>query len=337
MVSLAISAIILFHELATMPRYIPYIKNAMTLITSQPNEPQSQLPMIPEDSKNVNANISFIGNFSPASVLGSDFYGTFNSFIHDIDILQYSFKDITGNDVMTIASCNAVLAPSDSLKDIDISEDGAWLLGPEENAMIYSVLGIDAVSLETEHILDYSDVGKIATQTALESSDIKTFDSRDPLIIDLGPISACVLTARFTQAAPSIAGLIRIAKSIYDVVIVYGEADDSSAQPSEWRVSAAHEMIDAGADAVIQYTDKVQPVERYNDGFIAYSLGNFLDGSVSPTEDSVSLILSLNIKQSGSHSPTTSFLIVPCISNSDGWIPSPAHDPEHVENALTIN
>jgi len=46
--------------------------------------------------------------------------------------------------------------------------------------------------------------------------------------------------------------------------------------PVKWQIDSAHAFIDAGADAVIgHHPHHLQGIERYRDGLIAYSLGNF--------------------------------------------------------------
>jgi len=47
--------------------------------------------------------------------------------------------------------------------------------------------------------------------------------------------------------------------------------------PDRWQVQAAHAFIDAGADGVIAHHPHIwQRIERYKNGLIAYSLGNFV-------------------------------------------------------------
>jgi len=48
-------------------------------------------------------------------------------------------------------------------------------------------------------------------------------------------------------------------------------------RPSAAQINAAHALIDAGADVIVgAHPHVVQPIERYNDGVIFYSLGNFI-------------------------------------------------------------
>lgn len=77
---------------------------------------------------------------------------------------------------------------------------------------------------------------------------------------------------------PSILEKIRTAKIRNDIVIVslhWGEeyATHAGVQQQEW----AHAMIDAGANLVVGHHPHVtQELEQYRNGWIAYSLGNFV-------------------------------------------------------------
>ena len=78
--------------------------------------------------------------------------------------------------------------------------------------------------------------------------------------------------------AAALAPLVAAARVDHDLVLVeihwgvqYAEA------PEPWQISAAHALVDAGADAVIGHHPHVlQAIERYRGAVIAYSLGNFL-------------------------------------------------------------
>jgi poly-gamma-glutamate synthesis protein (capsule biosynthesis protein) len=63
-----------------------------------------------------------------------------------------------------------------------------------------------------------------------------------------------------------------------DVVIVCPHwGVEYALQPSREQVELAHQMIDAGADLIVgSHPHVVQPLEKYHDRWIAYSLGNFV-------------------------------------------------------------
>jgi hypothetical protein len=78
--------------------------------------------------------------------------------------------------------------------------------------------------------------------------------------------------------ADQVVPVVTSARADHDLVIVVVHwGDEYQDAPKGWQVRAAHRMIDAGADAVIGHHPHVlQGIERYKDGLIAYSLGNFL-------------------------------------------------------------
>ncbi|MGO8789501.1 MAG: CapA family protein [Terriglobia bacterium] len=71
---------------------------------------------------------------------------------------------------------------------------------------------------------------------------------------------------------------IRFARPLADLVIVCPHwGVEYALKPTSGQVDLAHQMIDAGADMVVGgHPHVVQPIEKYHDHWIAYSLGNFV-------------------------------------------------------------
>ena len=71
---------------------------------------------------------------------------------------------------------------------------------------------------------------------------------------------------------------IRFARPLADLVIVCPHwGVEYAEKPSPEQVDLAHQMIDAGADLIVgSHPHVVQPIEKYHDRWIAYSLGNFV-------------------------------------------------------------
>lgn len=72
--------------------------------------------------------------------------------------------------------------------------------------------------------------------------------------------------------------LVKDARASHDVIVVvvhWGE--EYRETPTSAQRSVAHDLVDAGVDVVVGHHSHVlQGVERYREGVIAYSLGNFL-------------------------------------------------------------
>jgi poly-gamma-glutamate capsule biosynthesis protein CapA/YwtB (metallophosphatase superfamily) len=78
---------------------------------------------------------------------------------------------------------------------------------------------------------------------------------------------------------------IAVARKVADYVVVsFHWGTENSVMPKPYQVTAAHRAIDAGADVVIGHHPHVlQGIERYKNGVILYSLGNFAFGTASKT------------------------------------------------------
>ena len=71
---------------------------------------------------------------------------------------------------------------------------------------------------------------------------------------------------------------INDAKNNADIVVVsFHFGDEYQSKPNEYQQRITKRVVDAGADVVVgHHPHVVQPLERYNNSYIAYSLGNFV-------------------------------------------------------------
>lgn len=168
------------------------------------------------------------------------------------------------------------------------------------------IAGFTVLTLANNHIMDYGAVGLKDTVTNLDKAGIFHTGAGEYLDIARKPALLVVrnekvaifsysLTfpvefyARHRHAGTS-PGLglnfkndIAAAKSKYNYVIVTFHWGTENAQmPSPYQIAAAHAAIDAGADIVIGHHPHVlQGIERYGNGIIFYSMGNFAFGCVN--------------------------------------------------------
>jgi poly-gamma-glutamate synthesis protein (capsule biosynthesis protein) len=170
--------------------------------------------------------------------------------------------------------------------------------------------GFSVVTLANNHIMDYGASALEETRQHLERAGVGFAGAGGSLV---AARRAAVITARggrvaflaysltfpghFYAAAgrPGTApGLYRIyrediaaaGKEADYVVVSFHWGTESASLPSPYQVNAAHGAIDAGADVVIGHHPHVlQGIERYKNGIIFYSLGNFVFGSSSSYSD----------------------------------------------------
>lgn len=86
---------------------------------------------------------------------------------------------------------------------------------------------------------------------------------------------------------------IKRAEDLADIIVVsfhYGQ--EYSSEPTLFQISISQAAITAGADLVVgHHPHVVQPLERYKDGYIAYSLGNFIFDQSFSKETTEGLLL----------------------------------------------
>ena len=180
--------------------------------------------------------------------------------------------------------------------------------------------GFNVVSIANNHIGDAGISGIEDTIYNLENLQLEYVgggmnpsDAHRPYIYSKNGINVClvaysnILSSETWEATETRAGIsiyddekfardIEQIKDKCDIIIVslhFGEEDDSAPDPEE--IETTHYIINKGADIIIgHHPHVIQPVEVYNRGLIAYSLGNFIFDQNSP-ENSRGLLLEIFI------------------------------------------
>ncbi len=183
--------------------------------------------------------------------------------------------------------------------------------------------GFGVLSLANNHTYDWGPEALLDTMQRLREAGIKPVgagandpEAHDPLIVNLKGVKLAflayvnILPREATAGVdhPGVAWLdppraladIRSARSLADLIIISVHwGVEYSNRPRPGQVKLAHQMIDAGADLVVgHHPHVVQPVEKYREGWIAYSLGNFVfDQNSEATRHGLMLKATLRGKQ----------------------------------------
>jgi poly-gamma-glutamate synthesis protein (capsule biosynthesis protein) len=171
---------------------------------------------------------------------------------------------------------------------------------PPDLATVLQAAGFNAVTLGNNHAFDFGAVGLLDTFETLRGIGMPWFGAgpdeaaaRAPLILQARGQRVAFLgysgvdeSGFASDGTPGVARAsvetiqadVREARSKADYVVVVIHAGiEYTHEPSAWQRELAHAAIDAGADVVIGHHPHVlQPLERYRDGLILYSLGNFV-------------------------------------------------------------
>jgi hypothetical protein len=178
-----------------------------------------------------------------------------------------------------------------------------------EDAVCLKDLKIDAVSISNNHLMDYNHEGMVDTIATLDRLNImhagggrNLAEARRPVLLKNGDTSIVILAYcnrppldyYATDGRPGIAPLDmqiisddiaahKLSDNIVVVSLHWGI--EQTSRPQSFQIAMAHQIIDAGADAVIgHHPHWPQGIEIYRNRPIIYSLGNFINGYINPIE-----------------------------------------------------
>lgn len=182
-----------------------------------------------------------------------------------------------------------------------------WLRNPPDVAMpLLRRLSVDGVSLANNHILDYGLKGLLETTRWLEGTGIRYAGAGGNVSGAARPVyfrrkDRRVAFLAFSNTFPrsywagdSTVGTAygdpdRIRTSVERakeraerVIVSFHWGGESEKQPKEYQRRLARLSVRAGADVVFgHHPHSIQPIERYRDGIIFYSLGNYFFTTLS--------------------------------------------------------
>lgn len=183
--------------------------------------------------------------------------------------------------------------------------------------------GFDVMSVANNHIWDYGPDAFIDTVRYLEDGGIRASggghsmdQAHEPVFMTVGDARVAFLS--YTNLLPSVAGAgpdkaganifsaevmsrdVGAAVERADLVIVsFHAGEEYKPEPVDGKRTLYESIIDAGADMVIgHHPHVIQPMERYRDGWIAYSLGNFIFDQTFSEETMRGMMLEVSLKGS---------------------------------------
>jgi len=177
---------------------------------------------------------------------------------------------------------------------------------PKKVSIALKKAGFNIVSLANNHTLDYGAEGLSQTIEVLETAGIKHVGAgsnlvaaRQPAIFEVNGQRIAILAYSMTLPKSFYAGennagtafghvkhvredVIAARKKADIVLVSFHWGQERKTKLRNYQVRLAHVAIDSGASAVIGHHPHIlQGIERYKDGLIFYSLGNFTFGSYS--------------------------------------------------------
>lgn len=194
--------------------------------------------------------------------------------------------------------------------------------------------GFDILSVANNHTLDLGQEGFQKTLDVLDDHGIayvggaRGDDSQQGLVVERNGIRLGFLgyTSGMFRSPPGVTVSklkkrtiiedIRALKTRCDFVVVSLHwGIENVYYPSPDQVRLAHSLIDNGACLILgHHSHTIQGLERYKDGLIAYSLGNFqFDTELFKEKIKSTMILSVDFDRHG----ILGYTAIPCVINDD--------------------
>lgn len=280
-----------------------------------------------EESKE--ALLTFVGDCMLADEWGKD---DFNSAFekNGAGYFLKKVKSLFVADDLTIANLEAPL--TNSTKPYPKGENKAgetplyyWYKGLPEYAKILVDGSVEIVNTANNHAHDFGDIGMSDTKNTLDEYEIEHFGYETTVIREINRIKIGFFGFAFNSNYDDISNVIAKLKNDGAKIVIaafHEGADFAQYETTENQKAAAHNAIDAGADAVIEHhSHLIQGTEVYKGKFIAYSLANFCYGGQTTFRDYDTMIVQLKIvKKTGKDQYNITHEIIPAsVSYADGY------------------
>lgn len=304
------------------------------IVSTQPTTPQ------PATDGTFQIQLHFVGDLLCATDARTHYDNCFEDVAARVKP-SYFLKKVSKyfkNDDFTIGDAENVY----SNKNLPISEKGQsanpnieayWFKTKKKNARILKAGGIDYVSIENNHIMDYGLEGKQDTKKATRKAGVIWGDEAHIRYFQKQGYKLAVIAISMYNdvGLPNFKKYIKKAskKSDYQIICFHG-GTEAIHEPEAWKVNACHKLIDYGADLVIgDHPHVLQPMQNYKGHTIIYSMGNFVFGGNRHPENRTiiyrhTLTVSPDLKLKSEKGK-----VIPCYvytGDTNNWQPAPIKD-----------
>jgi poly-gamma-glutamate capsule biosynthesis protein CapA/YwtB (metallophosphatase superfamily) len=256
--------------------------------------------------------------------------------VHGMDYLFENVQNVFRNADFAVANlecvaCDTTCKPAD--KEYTFRANPEWLSSLNKN-------GITHVTLANNHSCDFGEKGVKQTISNLNLYGIKPIGysqnnnaASEPVLLKKGNNIVAVFSSCFLKqncksiSSENVSGLsekIKAFKAAHNstiIIVCLHWGVEMKDKPTSEQVEQAHQLIQAGADAIIgHHPHVVQTIEVYRGKYIFYSLGNFIfDTSHSPANRGI--LTNITISNGGIASigiiPFHIIKSKPCIMNEE--------------------
>ena len=267
----------------------------------------------------------------------------------DINFIMKDVRSILMDDDLTIVNFEGTLTDTKYVPSDKKENEFIFNITPSAVSVLPDN-GVEAVSLDNNHVWDHGLEGHMDTITALTGADVIYSTPSEPGIFDYkGLLKIAMLSFNcldrygdgfkkyyngnsrheetyddeflsYTSFEEAVCARIEQAKQDYPLVIVsfHWGNEPTKANPSRGYIPTDNQIklgrmaVDAGADLVIgNHSHRLQPVEYYNGKLICYSLGNFCFAGNNKPSDMLSMLFQVRYRVKNNDISYKDFRIIP--------------------------
>ena len=270
----------------------------------------------------------------------------------DINFIMENVRDIFMNDQLTLINFEGTLTDTRYVPDSKKNNDFLFNISPSYVSVLKDN-GVEAVSLENNHVMDHGEEGYEDTKNALRSADVIYSNSEEIGIFEYQGIQVAMLSylcidrygkpyGGYSTFEEKVCADIAEAKQYYPLVIVsFHWGNETWYRPTDNQIRLGRLAVDSGADLVIgHHSHRIQPIEYYNGVFICYSLGNFCFAGHNNPSDKTSIMFQIRYRIKDHKVAYKDFRIIPIRISSrkdrNDFIPTPFSPGAETDSILSV-
>lgn len=275
---------------------------------TEPEETPIQDPSQPvyENDGSILLTMTFSGDFTIGNNVQSSSTSIFEKELKkqskNQSFMFRNIKDVLLEDDLTVINFEGTLTTSG--RNPEKKNNDFLFRAAPEYAQIIRLNGVDAVSLENNHIMDMGKQGFEDTKQNLTEAGIYHASEDDPAVfwvkgVKIGMLAYQTFGNRHDEIAEKLPDQILALRNegCQFVVVNYHWGAEKDYTPNNKQVKLGRATIDAGADLVIgHHSHRINPIEYYNDHYICYSLGNFIFAGNNKPSDMYSYLFQIRLR-----------------------------------------
>ena len=264
--------------------------------------------------------ISFIGDCTLASSqYNNDFINRING---DYTYPFRNTKEIFAADDLTIANLECTFSDRVS----GMTSDGTFAFkAPASYANILVEGNVDFVTTANNHRDDFADNGRVDTDAALDAVGMAHAGDNETYMAEVDGHKIGIYCA-YNHLSPN----DELTKNAIDalrsdgaeiVICAFHWGKEGSYQLTDTQEQMGHRAIELGADVVYgSHPHVLQKIERYQEGLILYSMGNFsFGGNTNPRDRDTAIVQIRLVEDDDGKLALQGYEVTPCcLSSTDG-------------------